>query len=145
MLRCKKIHTRLVCNNLEMTFIHISTIHHSLTDSKHLYIIMLRLGDYLNMIMNDRKEHFSDCKLISYTKSERSLLHRDISSDNIICLPSARATPLIDFAMALKCVFVEGTARKIEAGTPWCGKKSHTAPEAIGEKELDFGGRLEYG
>jgi hypothetical protein len=45
--------------------------------------------------------------------------------------------------MALKCVFVEGTARKIEAGTPWCGKKSHTAPEAIGEKELDFGGRLD--
>lgn len=129
--------------------IHVSTIHEALIDEKYLYIIMPWLGhDLLTTVFyrpNIDMYQVAQALMTDLAHIQQSpscMIHRDVSPENIICTASSTgigACPLIDFAMALKCVELEGTPQHIAAGQPWCGKHPYTSPEALAQLELDFG------
>jgi serine/threonine protein kinase len=128
--------------------VHVSSIHEALIDEKYLYIIMPWLGhDLLTTVFyrpNIDMYQVAQALMrdLAYIQQSPScLIHRDVSPENILYIASSTgsACPLIDFAMALKCVELEGTPQHIAALQPWCGKHPYTSPEALAELELDFG------
>jgi serine/threonine protein kinase len=138
---------------------HVASIVDALWNDRYLFVVMRDLGQdllksypRLQPALSDEanKRRFVYQLLLDLEHiQQHSLIHRDISPENVLMTTTSPQEPilfpLIDLAMALQAPVVEGVAQRI-APQPWGGKFPYTSPESLHQDDqgmfdnpLDFG------